>query len=197
MNPYKILGLLIYFSYYISFYIKLFLQKRHGITTIQIGRGSKPKRTHIIEVVFAAVFLLAAAIQIAGILLVDILPVFILNNWIRYFGIMISASGIIVLDISMAALGDSWRGGLDYNQRTELITTGIYKFSRNPAFVGFDLFFIGMSLLFSNIINLTVSGILILVIHQQIADEEKFLTAVFGDKYLDYQRKTGKYFGRK
>jgi len=52
MNTYKILGLLIYCSFYISFYIKLFLQKNRGITTIQIGRGSEPKRTRIIEIIF-------------------------------------------------------------------------------------------------------------------------------------------------
>ena len=35
--------------------------------------------------------------------------------------------GIIVLVVAMVTLGDSWRGGIDYNQKTALITTGIYK----------------------------------------------------------------------
>jgi protein-S-isoprenylcysteine O-methyltransferase Ste14 len=144
-----------------------------------------------------AVFLTGALIQIAGILFVDNLPLFIQNDLIRSFGIVISTVGIILLIISMATLGDSWRGGMDYNQSTKLITTGIYTFSRNPAFVGFDLFFIGMSLLFSHIFNLIISFILILVIHQQILEEEKFLTTAFGEKYTDYQKKTRRYFGRK
>lgn len=46
---------------------------------------------------------------------------------------------------------DSWRAGIDRTQKTKIINTGIYRYSRNPAFVGFDLLYIGMRLAFSNI----------------------------------------------
>lgn len=193
MNTYMTIGLIIYSSFYINFYIKLFLQKKHGINTLQVGFGSKPKRTSIIEITFVAVLFVGVLIQISSIIFVGILPVLLQNEILRNLGILISVMGIILLILSMVTLGDNWRAGIDYNQKTKLITTGIYMFSRNPAFLGFDLFFIGMSLLFSNIFNIVISCILILVINQQILEEEKFLTVTFGKEYSDYQKKTRRY----
>ncbi len=41
---------------------------------------------------------------------------------------------------------DSWRAGIPDSDKTELVTTGIYKYSRNPAFLGFDLQYMGVLL---------------------------------------------------
>ena len=38
---------------------------------------------------------------------------------------------------------DSWQAGIPDKDKTELVTTGIYRFSRNPAFLGFDLMYVG------------------------------------------------------
>ncbi len=45
---------------------------------------------------------------------------------------------------------DSWRAGFSYDQRTGLVMTGIYRLSRNPAFLGFDLLYIGCAAVPSN-----------------------------------------------
>lgn len=131
----------------------MFVQSRHGIKTIQIGRGNKPKKTGIIEVSLVITLLITALTQFLTILFDEKLPIIIQHDGVRYFGAILSVAGIIVLIVAMATLGDSWRGGIDYKQKTALITTGIYKYSRNSGFVGFDLFFIGMALLFSNLLN--------------------------------------------
>lgn len=41
---------------------------------------------------------------------------------------------------------DSWRAGISETDKTELVTEGIYQISRNPAFLGFDLLYIGILL---------------------------------------------------
>jgi protein-S-isoprenylcysteine O-methyltransferase Ste14 len=190
----KIIGLILYFSFYISFYIKLFVQSRHGIKTIQIGRGNKPKKTGIIEAGLVITLLITTLIQFLTILFDGNLPLVIQRDGVRYFGAILSVAGIIVLIVAMATLGNSWRGGIDYKQKTALITTGIYKYSRNPGFVGFDLFFIGMALLFSNRVNVIFSCMLLFLLHLQILEEEKFLSKAFGKEYSDYQKKTRRYF---
>ena len=190
----KIIGLILYFSFYISFYIKLFVQSRQGIKTIQIGRGDKPKKTGIIEVGLVITLLITALIQFLTILFDGNLPLSIQCDGVRYFGASLSVAGIIVLIVAMATLGNSWRGGIDYKQKTTLITTGIYAYSRNPGFVGFDLFFIGMALLFSNLLNVIFSCMLLFLLHLQILEEEKFLFKAFGKEYSDYQKKTRRYF---
>ncbi len=39
-----------------------------------------------------------------------------------------------------------WRAGVSEKEKTELVTAGIYRWSRNPAFLGFDLLYIGFLL---------------------------------------------------
>lgn len=43
---------------------------------------------------------------------------------------------------------DSWRAGIAENDKTEIVTSGIYQISRNPAFLGFDCVYIGLMLMF-------------------------------------------------
>jgi len=190
----NMIGLILYFSFYISFYIKMFVQSSHGIKTIQIGRGNKPKKTGIIEVSLVITLLITALTQFLTIVFDEKLPIIIQHDGVRYFGVLLSLAGIIVLIVAMATLGDSWRGGIDYKQKTALITTGIYKYSRNPGFVGFDLFFIGMALLFSNIVNVIFCCMLLFLLHLQILEEEEYLFKAFGKEYSDYQKKTRRYF---
>jgi protein-S-isoprenylcysteine O-methyltransferase Ste14 len=72
---------------------------------------------------------------------------------------------------------------------TTLITTSIYKISRNPAYLSLVLFYIGLSFLINSI------WILILVIPAIysvqkfcIEREEKYLEAKFGSQYLAYKK---------
>ncbi len=93
---------------------------------------------------------------------------------------------------------DSWRAGVSKTDKTELVTRGIYQISRNPAFLGFDLVYIGILLMFFNWALFGVSVFAIIMFHLQIVNvEEDFLIAAFGKEYLDYKRKVNRYLGRK
>ena len=45
---------------------------------------------------------------------------------------------------------DSWRASIPKKSQTKLVISGIYKFSRNPAFLGFNLQYTGVLLLYFN-----------------------------------------------
>ena len=45
---------------------------------------------------------------------------------------------------------DSWRAGIPESDKTDLVTTGIFRISRNPAFLAFDLVYWGVLLMFFN-----------------------------------------------
>lgn len=93
---------------------------------------------------------------------------------------------------------DSWRAGFSKGEKTALITNGIYKFSRHPAFLGFDLVYIGIVCLCFSWVLLILSRIGIVVFHLQIVDvEEKFLVQNFGQLYVEYTKQVGRYIGRK
>lgn len=116
------------------------------------------------------------------------------GDLIRYIGVFISIAGIIVFIFAMSTMKDSWRAGIDNEQKTRLITSGIYQYSRNPAFVGFDLFYIGFTFMFSNVFVIIISFVAVIMFHLQILEEEKFLTAVFGETYLEYKKGVRRYF---
>lgn len=93
---------------------------------------------------------------------------------------------------------DSWRAGVSKAEKTELVTGGIYQISRNPAFLGFDLVYIGMVMMFFNWGLLVTSIFAVVMLHLQIVNvEEDFLMEVFGEEYLEYKEKVCRYLGRK
>lgn len=93
---------------------------------------------------------------------------------------------------------DSWRAGVSETDKTELVTDGIYQISRNPAFLGFDLVYIGILLLFFNWILVLFSVFAMVMFHLQIVKvEEKFLVSVFGEDYAQYKKTVNRYLGRK
>lgn len=65
-----------------------------------------------------------------------------------YAGLVLTFLGVLLFFISVKTMGINWRAGVNEQQRTELVTTGIYRFSRNPAFVAFDLLYLGFALIF-------------------------------------------------
>lgn len=81
--------------------------------------------------------------------------------------------------------------------KTELVTTGIYRFSRNPAFLGFDLMYIGVLLLYGNLLTLGFSLFAMMMLHLQILQEERFLASTFGEPYREYCRRVFRYLGRR
>ena len=92
---------------------------------------------------------------------------------------------------------DSWRAGIPDKDKTELVTDGIYAYSRNPAFLGFDLQYIGVLLMYCNLLTGMFTVFAIVMLHQQILQEERYLTTVFGTEYLDYHHQVFRYLGRR
>lgn len=88
----------------------------------------------------------------------------------------------------------SWRAGVDLDTKSALITEGVYRFSRNPAFLGFDLFYWGFALYFPTLPVIIAALILPLLFHLQILEEEKSLELIFGEGYIKYKGKTRRYF---
>ena len=99
--------------------------------------------------------------------------------------------------LSVLCMKDSWRAGIPDKDKTELVTTGIYRFSRNPAFLGFDLMYVGVLLLYGNLLTLGFSVFAIVMLHLQILQEERYLVNTFGEPYQEYCRHVFRYLGRK
>lgn len=188
----KIYSLSILIIFYSIFFIKMLIQKREGIKTRQVGT-IKEKKTRIIEILMLVSTLLIVPIQLISIFL----DYNYSNNYLRYIGIIISTLGDIIFLVSVVTMKNSWRVGISKNDKTKLITNGIYKISRNPAFLGFDLMYIGIVLLYSNVFTIVFSLFAITMLHLQILEEEKYLEKNFKKEYTTYKNKTNRYLGIK
>ena len=189
----KLITLALMASFYACYFAKMMSQRRRGIVTDQLGKG-KQGFTKFIELALKVTTYVLPVIQIISILLYA----GILHILVRIAGIMLTAVGVIVFVISVAQMKDNWRAGVQREEKTNLVTTGIYSVSRNPAFLGFDLMYIGILLSFFNWYLCVVTVIALVLFHLQIVNvEEEFLIEAFGEEYLQYKRTVCRYLGRR
>jgi len=77
-----------------------------------------------------------------------------------------------------------------------LMTSGIYRWSRNPQNIGWGLVLVGIALTGRSGVALMLAFLFWLVIHFYIVNvEEKLLIKIFGDSYESYCATTPRYFG--
>ena len=80
---------------------------------------------------------------------------------------------------------------IKFKKVNKLITSGIYKYSRNPMYLGLLMIVISSSILYLNIYSVTTPFLFYWWINRfQIKREEIFLTEKFGKEYLSYKTKT-------
>lgn len=186
-------GIAIMLAFYGCYFIKMISQHKKGIKTDQIGKG-KVGFVKFVEITMKVFTYLVPAVEIVSI----ILNTSFFAVPVRIVGVLVAVVGVAVFIISVLTMRDSWRAGVSKTDKTELVTKGIYKISRNPAFLGFDLMYLGILLMFFNLVLFEVSLFAMLMFHLQIVNvEEEFLLEAFGDEYLRYKKKICRYIGRK
>lgn len=190
--PYSLSALLVLAGFYGIYFTKMLVQKRRGIRTRQIGRR-KEKTLHTVETLMGIATLAAPVAQLLSIAFGwSLLPA---NA--RFTGFCIGILGDVIFLLSVLCMKDSWRAGIPDKDKTALVTTGIYRFSRNPAFLAFDFMYVGVLLLYFNPVTAVFSAFAVVMLHLQILQEERYLTDVFGEAYLTYKRHVFRYLGRR
>ncbi len=173
-------------AFYGCYFIKMLRQKKRGIQTNQMGKD-KAGFVKFVEVTLK----IAAVLVVAA----DLISIFIGTSHsltvIRVMGAVMSVVGTIVFIVAVQTMRDSWRAGVSKTDKTELVTNGIYQISRNPAFWGFDLLYIGILLMFFNWILCVLTAFAVIMYHLQIVDvEENFCLPHSGMSIWNTQKKS-------
>lgn len=189
---FKILALLVLLIFYSIYLTKQFLLKSKGIIVVQMGKVNKKKENKIETLM---------GIATVGMIFAQVLSIIFEFNHapenIRYIGFIIALIGDMIFLLSVICMKDSWRVGIPENSKTKLVTTGIYSISRNPAFLGFYLQYIGVMMIYFNLLTVMFTIFAIYMLHLQILQEEEYLKIEFKDEYLEYQNKVNRYLGIK
>lgn len=116
------------------------------------------------------------------------------NPVLRGIGILIVVTGVVMTLVAQFAMGDSWRGDVDPDARTALVTTGPFRIVRNPILTATALTAVGFLLMVPNVLSVAML-VDVLTSHQILVRlvEEPYLTRVHGDAYRRYTERTGRF----
>lgn len=139
--------------------------------------------------------------KIAGYMLWGLLIVHYCNNsflantpipYSQTVSFIVFAIGVVFVVLSLINLGSATRLGLP-TEATVFKTNGLYRISRNPMYVGFNLFTIAAVVGVFCIPVLVTALYSIVIYHLIIRGEERFLENRFGSTYLDYKKRIRRY----
>ena len=85
---------------------------------------------------------------------------------------------------------------LEIKSDHQLITTGPYERVRHPMYTVLILFFFGLSLVSANLIVIVFAVLLMLAFPFWIRVEEEKMIETFGEEYIEYMKRTGRFFPR-
>ena len=113
----------------------------------------------------------------------------ILGGWLNWLGVLPMAAGLF---IAVAASNHFKR--VDTNiipltRSTTLVTSGMFRYTRNPMYLGMLLFLSGLSVAIDRLEGLVVVAVFFLIIRFRfVIREEHLLAETFGEPYLHYQQ---------
>ncbi|MDR3172817.1 MAG: isoprenylcysteine carboxylmethyltransferase family protein [Treponema sp.] len=197
MDAAGILALISMVIFYVLFIGRTVLLYKKGVRVWVIGVSAKRPLEIILENILFPVLALWTIYVLLIIFHVE-LP-YILSKSIfsipalRYAGILLCYAGLIIFFMALLSFGKAWRIGIDEKNSNELITGGIFRYSRNPIFLFMDMYFTGMMLVYPTVILILTALGAAAGLHLQILREEKFLLEKFGEKYAEYKKHTRRY----
>lgn len=108
-------------------------------------------------------------------------------------GILLMAAGYAGTLSCYAAMGNTWRMGINRAEKTTLVRHGPYRFVRHPIYLFQVVMLTGMALLLPVPLCLIILAVHIFCITVKATDEERYLRAIHGDDYEDYVSRSGRF----
>jgi protein-S-isoprenylcysteine O-methyltransferase Ste14 len=102
---------------------------------------------------------------------------------------MIAGTAVVV--VAQHQMGVAWRVGID-DRPTPLVTSGLFRWSRNPIFAGMLVVVAGVVLVAPTAWLVAIWVATWLVLHLQIRLEERHLLTLHGEAYARWAARTGR-----
>ncbi|PHR18670.1 MAG: isoprenylcysteine carboxyl methyltransferase [Sphingopyxis sp.] len=118
-------------------------------------------------------------------------PEFIpVSPWIMVAGGVAILAGFCIMIAGTSRFRKLGNNLEPWKHANQIVNSGIYRFTRNPMYLGMALTALGLALLLRSSWAVILLPVALLVIRTQvIAREESYLAAKFGDEYLTYKAK--------
>ncbi|GGM83572.1 hypothetical protein GCM10012275_62720 [Longimycelium tulufanense] len=167
--------------------------RRTGDAGLRMGTAPPGSAQWWGKTLFALVALAACAAFIAD--LAGLPRIGLLHHpALQAVGVVLALIGIPGTLIAQLAMGDSWRIGVDETERTPLVTTGVFRYVRNPIFTAMLLTAAGLALMVPNVFSLAGTAILLGAIELLVrVVEEPYLQRAHGTDFHRYAAQVGRF----
>ena len=117
-----------------------------------------------------------------------LLPIdYLESNQLEFAGLILLFISFLWTSVGQYQMATSWRIGIDYKEKTKLINNGLFKYSRNPIFLGVLISYLGTFLIIPNILSFSMMLVTFVMIQTQVRLEEEYLESVQGKEYIEYK----------
>ena len=112
------------------------------------------------------------------------------NNLISFF-LLILGLAVFISAVKSFSIQQTTINPLEPRQASSLVTSGIFKFSRNPMYLGMLIILLSITFKFNLIGGMITSLFFYIFITKfQIIPEEVAMNELFGNEFIDYSKKT-------
>jgi protein-S-isoprenylcysteine O-methyltransferase Ste14 len=109
-------------------------------------------------------------------------------------GLPFIAAGVTIAAAAAFSFRRAGTPVIPFEPSTALVTAGLYRFTRNPMYLGMVSVLIGAALLFGSLgAWLPVPAFILIIRNNFILGEERFLEEIFGQQYRDYKSRVGRW----
>jgi protein-S-isoprenylcysteine O-methyltransferase Ste14 len=109
---------------------------------------------------------------------------------LAYAGIIVILFGALIAVISAGVFLKVDTGLEPFDEARVLVTSGFYRFTRNPMYIGMFVILLGVAFMLGNVSALFPIPVFFLIIRNNfVLGEERFCEAAFGQQFLDYKSK--------
>jgi protein-S-isoprenylcysteine O-methyltransferase Ste14 len=162
-----------------------------GFIGISGSAGSAEWVGGVLFVVALAASVAAPLLELAG----------VVRPWAALGGPMAPTAGLVLCAAGIAstlwaqfAMWDSWRVGVDADERTALVASGPFRWVRNPIYTSMLLGMAGVALLTPNLVAAVAVAALVVALELQVRRvEEPHLLRVHRGVYQAYAAHTGRF----
>ncbi len=139
----------------------------------------------VLYTLHVALILLAAWFSVWSVSIDKVAAIFV-GSILAFAGLAMMLAGVIAFRSFMRMSG---------MQADELVSSGIYRFSRNPQNVGWGVALLGVALIGRSLFALLLAAFFWFSLRIFLIAEERYLEDSFGDKYVAYRAMTPRFLG--
>lgn len=111
-----------------------------------------------------------------------------------WLGIILSVTGLIIGEWGRGTMHGAGTKISPLKPANSLVTSGPFRFSRNPLYVAITILFLGLTMLLNSWWGVILLAPVLITLHWGVVlREESYLERKFGDHYAEYRSRVRRY----